>query len=394
MALNKRNYIDNETIITAQNLNAIQDEVIRIGTALDDGDLKGDPGVSPTVAVSKTGKTTTITITDVNGQKKATIYDGDNGTNGTDGTNGKDGFSPTAKVTKSGKTATISITDKSGTTTATISDGADGKTPVKGTDYFTAADKEEFLSDVNAVRYVSQTLTNEQKAQARANIGADDILIVTVSNNIASHTPAEIKSAVDAGKLVFLLNGTAVATYSSGSTSSAKFDLYATLPTMNAFGATYYTVDSNKNVTSETKTASVTEIVNDAIDDLKESGELGSDDVLIVTSENGVASHSSAEIKAAVDAGKAVFLLSGDTPIPYYSYLDNKSLFRAYMNIPYYKAFGMLTYYVDSNKNVTSESENVVVSDVVDSAITDLRQSGVLVEDVLAALPTWTGGSY
>ncbi len=50
--------------------------------------------------------------------------------------------------------------------------GEDGYTPVKGTDYYTAADKEEFLSEMDAVRYVDQTLTEEQKAQARANIGA------------------------------------------------------------------------------------------------------------------------------------------------------------------------------------------------------------------------------
>lgn len=49
--------------------------------------------------------------------------------------------------------------------------GKDGTTPVKGVDYFTDADKEEFLNDIDAVRYVEQALTEEQKAQARANIG-------------------------------------------------------------------------------------------------------------------------------------------------------------------------------------------------------------------------------
>lgn len=61
--------------------------------------------------------------------------------------------------------------------------GAAGTTPVKGADYWTAADKQEIVDDVleqmpgggsaeGAVLYTEQTLTEEQKAQARANIGA------------------------------------------------------------------------------------------------------------------------------------------------------------------------------------------------------------------------------
>ncbi|MBQ0161418.1 MAG: hypothetical protein KBT28_12455 [Bacteroidales bacterium] len=45
--------------------------------------------------------------------------------NGKDGNPGDDGFSPVASVTKSGKVSTITVTDKSGTTTATVSDGKD-----------------------------------------------------------------------------------------------------------------------------------------------------------------------------------------------------------------------------------------------------------------------------
>lgn len=39
---------------------------------------------------------------------------------------GADGYSPTASVSKSGTTTTISITDKTGTTTATVEDGSKG----------------------------------------------------------------------------------------------------------------------------------------------------------------------------------------------------------------------------------------------------------------------------
>lgn len=73
-----------------------------------------------------------------------------------DGEDGIDGVSPTVSVSKSGKVTTISITDKDGTKTATINDGADGDpgqdgyTPVKGTDYFTEADQEEIVQQVIA----------------------------------------------------------------------------------------------------------------------------------------------------------------------------------------------------------------------------------------------------
>ena len=98
------------------------------------------------------GTTSTFSIT--NGK------DGTNGTNGkdgTNGTNGKDGVSPTINVSKSGSVTTITITDANGTKTATINDGTngtngtngkDGKTPVKGTDYFTSADKTEMVNAV------------------------------------------------------------------------------------------------------------------------------------------------------------------------------------------------------------------------------------------------------
>ena len=53
--------------------------------------------------------------------------DGKDGKDGADGQPGADGFSPTATVTKSGKKTTITITDKNGTTTEEVLDGADGQ---------------------------------------------------------------------------------------------------------------------------------------------------------------------------------------------------------------------------------------------------------------------------
>lgn len=51
---------------------------------------------------------------------------GDPGETGPAGAAGKDGISPTVTVSKSGKVTTVAITDATGTKTATINDGADG----------------------------------------------------------------------------------------------------------------------------------------------------------------------------------------------------------------------------------------------------------------------------
>ena len=53
--------------------------------------------------------------------------DGSDGQPGADGKDGADGYSPTATVSKSGKKTTITITDKNGTTTEEVLDGADGQ---------------------------------------------------------------------------------------------------------------------------------------------------------------------------------------------------------------------------------------------------------------------------
>ena len=65
------------------------------------------------------------------------------GADGINGTNGVDGISPIATVSKSGDTTTISITDKNGTTTATVKDGQDGINGTNGRDgyaQYTAGD--------------------------------------------------------------------------------------------------------------------------------------------------------------------------------------------------------------------------------------------------------------
>jgi hypothetical protein len=102
----------------------------------------GQDGISPLVGVTEEPGGFLVEIEDAAGTQSFTIY------HGRDGDPGQDGVSPTATITKSGRTATITITDDNGTTTAQVSDGVDGTTPVRGTDYWTAADQAAIVSDV------------------------------------------------------------------------------------------------------------------------------------------------------------------------------------------------------------------------------------------------------
>lgn len=104
------------------------DAAARAEKAAKDAEEHKLDGVSPIVETSKAGKVTTITITDAEGVKTATINDGE------DGKDGDDGVSPVVTTSKSGKVTTIKITDAEGVKTATVTDGEDGKDGEDGDD--------------------------------------------------------------------------------------------------------------------------------------------------------------------------------------------------------------------------------------------------------------------
>lgn len=121
---------------------------------------KGDPGTpgkdghSPVVTATKSGKTTTISV---DGAAIATVEDG---TDGKPGAAGADGITPTIGpngnwylgATDTGKPSRgeTGTPGKDGAKGAPGAPGAAGRTPVKGTDYWTEADKQEIVNNVIA----------------------------------------------------------------------------------------------------------------------------------------------------------------------------------------------------------------------------------------------------
>lgn len=167
--------------------------------------VKGDKGDTGTGITSLTGNTVNkdqggrAFVLDVvlsNGTSKTFEYDivdGTNGTNGTNGTDGADGrgivsIEKTAGTGAAGTTDTYTITYTDNTTsTFSVYNGQDGTgaavtvdselsdtstNPVQNKVIKAALDNVQAPGDY--VKYTEQTLTEEQKAQARSNIGASD----------------------------------------------------------------------------------------------------------------------------------------------------------------------------------------------------------------------------
>lgn len=82
----------------------------------------GKDGISPTVAISKTDGSTTITITDKNGTHSQTVKDGVNGTPGATGADGKTSYFHVKYSNDGGKTFTPNNGEEVGTYIGTYSD--------------------------------------------------------------------------------------------------------------------------------------------------------------------------------------------------------------------------------------------------------------------------------
>ena len=138
----------------------------------------GADGYSPTIDVSAISGGYRLTITDINGSRYVDIMDGAAGKDGVSATHSWSGTTLTVTSAsgtssanlkgaagadgKNGVSAshswsgtTLTVTSAAGSSSADLKGekgdkGADGRTPVKGTDYYTAADKAEMVNMVLA----------------------------------------------------------------------------------------------------------------------------------------------------------------------------------------------------------------------------------------------------
>lgn len=144
MAFRKTTFVDNQTVIHADTLNAIQDELIRVAGLLGK-DIQS-------AAINDRGHLI-LTLTDgttldagvAKGATGPAGPQGPAGAPGKDGTAGADGVTP--HIGDNGNWY-IGSTDTGKPSRGTA--GAPGKTPVRGTDYWTAADKQEIVNSVIA----------------------------------------------------------------------------------------------------------------------------------------------------------------------------------------------------------------------------------------------------
>ena len=130
--------------------------------------------------------------------KGADGADGANGNDGADGTDGKDGYSPTVSLSRGESSVTVSITDKNGTKTATILDGADADitvdalvtsdstNPVRSSAiYAELAEKQskaKFYSNVSASSWTTDSTYGDYGYKCElsfSGVGASDFAFVT-----------------------------------------------------------------------------------------------------------------------------------------------------------------------------------------------------------------------
>ena len=112
---------------------------------------------------------------------------GKDGVNGKDGADGKDGVSPTVSITKSGDTTTITITDKEGTHTQTVKDGTNGTPGTPGADGKTPYLHLKYSNDGGT------TFTADSGETPGAYIGSYTDFAEADSTSVSDYTWAKIK---------------------------------------------------------------------------------------------------------------------------------------------------------------------------------------------------------
>ena len=106
---------------------------------------------------------------------------------GAKGDSGVDGVSPTVSITKSGDTTTITIVDKNGTHTQTVKDGTDGTPGAPGADGKTPYFHVKYSDDGG------ETFTSNGGETPGQYIGTYTDYTVSDSTSVSDYTWAKIK---------------------------------------------------------------------------------------------------------------------------------------------------------------------------------------------------------
>lgn len=166
----------------------------------------GQDGFSPSASVAKTATGATITITDKTGTTTAEIKNGKDGapgkdgtngapgTPGTNGTDGKDGTTFTPSVSAAGDLSWTNDGGKANPAPVNLKgpqgpQGPAGKTPVKGTDYFTQADKQEIAEDAAALVDLSGKQNKITAAGILKGDGAGGVSAATPGTDYLAEAP-------------------------------------------------------------------------------------------------------------------------------------------------------------------------------------------------------------
>lgn len=165
-------------------------------------------------------------------------------------------------------------------------------------------------ASIKAVRYDSQTLTDEQKAQARTNIG---IVTVTVDNSWnTSMSAAEIVAAKNSGTIVILNCGILLAEVSASDNSdSPEYVDFSTL-----LSASDQLTKLTVRVTGNTAAPSFSNITADSIGLTPFSGSYKdlTDKPTIPSAYSHPSTHSASMISAGTFAGPVVANSNGQDP--------------------------------------------------------------------------------
>lgn len=220
-------------------------------TFTDVGEIRGPQGLKGDAGTSATHRWdgTTLYITTASGTSSANLK-GEKGDDGytpvkgkdySDGAAGKDGVSPTVSVSKNGKITTVSITDVNGTKTATINDGNDGAkgdpftyadftaeqlaslkgdkgndgyTPVKGKDYFDGEKGADGVSTTHSWNGTTLTITSASGTSS-ANLKGEKGDTGSAGKDGTSVTVSNVTTSTADG-------GSNVVTFSDGKTLTVK----------------------------------------------------------------------------------------------------------------------------------------------------------------------------